>query len=181
MLNKMVNKELWMDMRDECAYSRMDNLFLNYFMIVKKNGCEWAIENAPKVAAKHILSKIRPDPVRNRIGNDLKLAHADLKKDFDAFREHCLKLSEALAILEDKENREPNEQNVTNMENKGSDTDTCISITRPASRSQPQAQKLPKCPHPDCMKQTDEKRNVTGLQTVGTVTTMKIAKFFTTW
>ncbi len=82
MLNKMDNKQLWMDMRDECAYSRMDNLFLTYFMILKKNGCEWVIENAPKVAAKHILSKIRPDPVRNRIANDLKLAHADLKKDF---------------------------------------------------------------------------------------------------
>ncbi len=60
--------------------------------------------------------------------------------------------------MEDKENRNPNEHNVSNTENSGSDTDTCISITRPASRSQPQAQKLPKCPHPDCTKQTDEKK-----------------------
>ncbi len=64
MLNKMVNKQLWMDMRDECAYSRMDNLFLNYFMIVKKMVVNGPRERTESRCQAHTLK----DPIQTLFG-----------------------------------------------------------------------------------------------------------------
>ena len=145
-LEKIVKKGLSMDKRDECVYSRMENLFISYIILLKNNGCLWIINDSPKVAVYHVLSKIRPETLQERIRNDLKLAHYEIRKDFTKFRAHCLKLAEALAILDSSDKKSlPRSGNIVNdNDNEG-----------PPPPSGPSRQSQPPCPHPICEKEKE--------------------------
>ncbi len=108
MLDKLVEKSLRMDMRDKCPMSPMENLFVNYFVLLKRHGCEWVINTAQTVAVRQVLSKIKPSWLHNRIKSDLCLSHSALKSKFSEFRDHCIKLAGAMAVLDDRDHRDRN-------------------------------------------------------------------------
>ncbi len=106
------------------------------------------IDDAPKVAVGHALSKIRPHSLRRRISNDLKLAHADKKRDFKEFREHCLTLARALALLDYNGS---NAEKSTDVPRNNIDNSDDSHGKRLNAWEQ-------NCPHPNCKKQTDPKK-----------------------
>eukprot|EP00171_Calliarthron_tuberculosum_P022654 IDg22654t1 len=159
-LEKYVSKSLRMDMSDECPKSRMANLFISYFVLLKKHGCEWVIESSPKIAVQHVMSKIRPQWLKSRIESDLRLSHQELKRNFHKFKKHCAKLASAMSVLDhyDSRSTKSNGRPVyrSNDESDGDGPDDQVRAS--STRGKKKAFKLPPCPHDDCKKQEDENK-----------------------
>lgn len=100
MLDKLVARELYMDMSDRSAKSRMEGLFVSYFTLLRQHGLKWVLENSQKVAVYNIVSAVKTSTVRRRLESDLDLKVNHIHKDLKDFMKHALKLFEAFAMLE---------------------------------------------------------------------------------
>ncbi len=114
-----------------------------------------------------VLSKIRPHSLRRRISNDLKLAHADKKRDF---REHCLPLARALALL--YYNGSNAEKNTDVPKNNIGHSDDSHGKKLNAWKSN--------CPHPNFKKQTYPKKKRHKSRILQTAILMRTDRSYTT-
>lgn len=99
-LDIIVEQQLRMDMKDRNAKSRMENLFVAYHTILRRNGLAWVVNENGKLAVTHVLSAILPRSLKTRLQSDLEFAYVLLKKDFSGFMAHAIKLSEAYQLLD---------------------------------------------------------------------------------
>ena len=99
-LDELVAKELSMDIANRSATSRMKSLFIQYHSLLAKQGLSWIISDNQKLAVSHVLSAIRPNYLKERLESDLNFSHYNLKKDFNEFLLHAVKVSEAFQIVD---------------------------------------------------------------------------------
>jgi transposase InsO family protein len=99
-LDKIVDRSLKMDMTDRNAESRMQNLFVSYHGILRRNGIAWLLTANQSVAVGHVLSAVRPTALHDRLTSDLEFAYSDLRNDFKGFMAHAIKLSSAFQIID---------------------------------------------------------------------------------
>jgi len=104
-LDRMVDKQLSMNMADPSATSRMQALFISYYSLLRKSGLTWVLEESQKVAVQHVLSAISPKSLRDRLSEDLEFSQRHLRKDFKAFMAHSIKLAEAFQLIDSGRNR----------------------------------------------------------------------------
>lgn len=100
MLDKIFEDSLRMDMTDNDARSRIEDLFVTYKSLLRRHGVSWVAKENEKVAVYHVLSAIRPVSLRCRLESDLELSHYSLRKDFKGFMAHAIKLSEAFQLVD---------------------------------------------------------------------------------
>lgn len=62
------------------AISGMGNIFISYSAIIRKHGLSWLNKANLKVAVRHIMSVIKPKPLRLRLESDLRLGHYNFKQ-----------------------------------------------------------------------------------------------------
>lgn len=74
-LDELIEKKLKMNMEKKNARSRMQRLFANYHSLLTENGVKWIIQENQKLAVTHVLSAIRPQPLRERLESDLPFSH----------------------------------------------------------------------------------------------------------
>lgn len=87
-------------MSDRSERSRMENLFVDYIVLLRRSGLSWVTKETPKTAVYHVLSAIKPDIVKNRLKSDLDFAYNSLRKDFKGFMRHSIKVSEAFQLVD---------------------------------------------------------------------------------
>lgn len=78
-LDSLTKKELSTNMSHSSAPSRMANIFIYYNCILRRHGPSWVSKHNPKMADKHFLAAVNPDPLRVRLESDLPLRHLDLQ------------------------------------------------------------------------------------------------------
>lgn len=78
----------------------MQDLFTSYHILLSRNGLKWLIEDTPEVAVDHVLSAIRPQSLHDRLAADLYFAKYELRKDFQGFLKHSIRLAEAFQIVD---------------------------------------------------------------------------------
>ena len=83
-----------MSMCDPDPESRMDSLFLNYFLL-KNNGCQCVMTDAQRVSDTQVLSKIEPEYLQISIHNYIKLPYRNLK-EINGFRDHFFQAYQTL-------------------------------------------------------------------------------------
>lgn len=64
-----------------------------------------------KTAVYHVLSAVRPVSLPNRLQSDLEFLHQELRKDFQQFMSHAVKLSEAFQLMDNGKSREEKKGN----------------------------------------------------------------------
>jgi hypothetical protein len=89
-LGEIVDQQLKVNMVDTDAGSRMQNLFVSYHTVVRRNSLAWLLTANQKVAFNHALSAVKPETLHTRLSSDLGFAHHNLKKDFKAFMAHAV-------------------------------------------------------------------------------------------
>lgn len=99
-LDKLVEDQLRIDMTDKDSRSRIENLFVSYRSLLRRNGLTWLTQDNEKIAVYHVLSAICPELLRVRLESDLEQSHYDLRKDFEGFMYHSIKLSEAFQLVD---------------------------------------------------------------------------------
>lgn len=90
LLDSIVESELRMDMSDESARWRVENLFISYHTILRRDGLDSIVSTNQKETVHHVLSAIQLSSLPVRLSYNLKLPNTDLKKDF---RDSCNMLS----------------------------------------------------------------------------------------
>lgn len=116
-LDSIIKSQLKMDMSDRNAQSRVENLFISYRTLLRRNGLGWIVSANQKVAVQHVLSAVRPASLQARLKSNLEFSHTELKKDFSGFMKHAVKLSEAFQLVD---NGPPKSGHVTNDRFSGS-------------------------------------------------------------
>jgi len=106
-LDRIVEKQLSMNMSDPSATSRMQGLFISYTTLLRKNGLSWVVTDSPKVAVQQVLSCINPKSLRTRLREDLEFSQRSLRKDFKGFMTHAIKLAEAFQLVDSGRDRKP--------------------------------------------------------------------------
>ena len=99
-LDKIVDGELRTNMRNNNATARMKDLFASYYTILSRNGLKWIVTENQKVSVGHVLSAVRPVSLKERLESDLSFSHHHLKKDFNGFLAHAIKLAEAFQLVD---------------------------------------------------------------------------------
>ena len=156
-LDDVIERKLRMDMSDPGAKSRMESLFTSYYTILRQHGLIWVVNDAQKVAVQHVLSQIRPSSLQQRLKDDLELSHYQLRKDFNGFFAHAVKLAEAFQIVDNGPRRRSKGQNKysenkNNSSNHGSrDQTQNIAVTKRSQGTKKKSKKLPPCPFPPCV------------------------------
>ena len=89
-----------MDIANRSATSRMKSLFIQYHSLLAKQGLSWIISDNQKLAVSHVLSAIGPNYLKERLESDLNFSHYNLKKDFNGFLLHVVKVSKAFQIVD---------------------------------------------------------------------------------
>ncbi|CAN8070623.1 unnamed protein product [Agarophyton chilense] len=141
-LEKQVKKKLRMNMNNDSIESRMFNLFIDYYTILEKLGCEWVITDAPRVAVKHTLQAIRPVGLKDIIKSDLRLAHSNLKENFLGWRDHCFNLAKTCRFIETK--KAPiGATSDSESDDEDGETDTPVEPKKKKRKVSP-------CPHSEC-------------------------------
>lgn len=154
-LDDIVKKELRTDMSDSNAKSRMRNLFVSYRAILKRHGVAWLLEDNQKVAVDHVLSAIRPTSVKERLESDLEFAKYELKKNFQGFMKHAIRVAEAFQIVDNgkpRSNRQP-EPSTTNRSGSKTPSDknsTPTDDSKSKNGGGGKSKKAPLCLHPPC-------------------------------
>ena len=100
-LDELVADKLRMNMKDRSAKSRMECLFIDYGVLSHNQGLSWVTDDNPKTAAYHIVA-VKPTSLRQRLEDDLDFSHTDLKKKFQEFMKHAVKVAEALQICDNR-------------------------------------------------------------------------------
>lgn len=78
----------------------MQYLFENYHKMFVRNGLKWLIEENPTIAMDHVISVIKPQNLHNSVTGDLPFAKYELRKDFNCFLKHIIRLAEAFKIVD---------------------------------------------------------------------------------
>ncbi len=102
-LDKIAAKSLRMEMHDDSAVSRMDELFIAYHALLSEHGLTVILQDNQKDAVGHVLSKIRPQRLQTRLETDFKFSHIHLRKNFEGFFSNAQRLSEAFELLDDSD------------------------------------------------------------------------------
>lgn len=74
-LDKLLDNELQIDMKDLNARSCFETLFVLYRSLMRHQGLSKITKDNEKIAVFHVLSAIRPEPLRLRPKSDLALSH----------------------------------------------------------------------------------------------------------
>lgn len=98
-LDSLIRKNLRTDMHNKEVISRMNNLFVGYQTVLRKNGLSWVVAENPKVAVQQVLSAIHSPKIQSSLSSDMELAHIDIGKDFSKYYAHAKKLSEAFDLV----------------------------------------------------------------------------------
>ena len=99
-LDDIVESELAMSMTNMNARSRMQTLFVDYHSILTRQGIAWTIKYNQKLAITHVLSAVKPKSLRERLQAYLSFSRHDLRKNFQGFLSHAIKLSETFQIVD---------------------------------------------------------------------------------
>lgn len=81
------------------AKSRIQGLFVDYYSLLTIHEIAWNFEDNQNVAVLHVFSDINPATLPKRLESDLSILHHELKKDFQKFFKHAVKLSKAFEIV----------------------------------------------------------------------------------
>lgn len=76
----------------------MENMFISYHSLLRRQGLSWFKKDNEKVAGYHVLSVILPESLQLRLESDLDLSHHHLRKAFKGFMRHAITFSEAFKL-----------------------------------------------------------------------------------
>ena len=96
------------DMRNEDSVSRTRNPFVSYHALFRMHVVSWVIADSPEIVVRHVISEFRQEALRTGLESDLAFGYMHLQTYFKAFMQHCLKMSDALRMLD----IDPNKKNV---------------------------------------------------------------------
>lgn len=99
-MNRIVEADLRTDMSNTDALSGSENLFAFYLTILRRNGMYWVLKDNPEIAVRHKCDAMRHTILRKRGESDKEDSRYNIKKDVKAFRQHVIKLAEALQIVD---------------------------------------------------------------------------------
>lgn len=142
-LDDIISKELVMNMANKNARSRMEGLFISYHTILARQGLSWIIKDNQKLAVAHVLSAIRPQVLKERLEADLSFSQHALKKDFNKFLKHAVRLSEAFQLVDvgprrkpkkNPRNRSGNPDHLQTEPSKDSDSTTPLCLFEPCRK-----------------------------------------------
>lgn len=140
----MVEKKLRTNMNKNSATARMHDLFSGYHTIPSRHDLKWIIKENQKVAVQHVLSAVRPMVLKEHLESDLSFSHHELKKDFNKFLAHDIKLAEAFQLVDAGKGRKRKEKrDGTRLGNTPSTSDSG-SGKAPATRTDSSNKKTPK-------------------------------------
>ena len=124
-------------------------MFVSYHTMLSRNGLLWLLKDNQKVGVTHVLSAIRPATLTEQLEGDLDFAHHGLKKDFQGFMRHAIKIAEAFQLVDNgkpRSERAPTRPRGTgnNETNKTLKTRTRNEQTNTTNKN------IPFCLHPPC-------------------------------
>lgn len=97
-LEQLVSKKLKMDMSVKSADERIKLLFLSYTSVLRRHGLKWVLESNQKLSVQHVVSAVKPTPLRQRFEADLDFAYSHLRKDLKPFMSQALEVSKAFEM-----------------------------------------------------------------------------------
>lgn len=107
-------------MADTNARSRIENLFISYHSLLRRNCFSWILMENQNGVVHHVLSAIRPTSLKVRLSSHLEFGYHDLRQDFRRFMGHSVKLAQELQLVDNrKPNSEDNGSNTSRKLNRG--------------------------------------------------------------
>lgn len=100
MLEKIVDKNLRINMSDLDARSKIENLFVSYNSLLSRHGLSWIVSENEKLAVYHVMGAIRSESLRLCLESDLDLSYQDFRKDLKGFMAHAIKLSKSFQLVD---------------------------------------------------------------------------------
>lgn len=84
---------------DDNAVSCMCNFFISFHALLSKRWVSWANQKHPEISVPHITHTVRPKALQSTLLSEISFCVKHLKNDLKEFIQQCLKLSEALQLL----------------------------------------------------------------------------------
>lgn len=81
-------------MQDSKAKSRIENVFITYHALLRRQGLSWIIKENQKVAVYHVLLAIHQTSFKTRFKSDLEFSKHNLRKNFKQFMKYAIKLAD---------------------------------------------------------------------------------------
>lgn len=153
--DKIVDKDLKMNMTDRSSKSSVENWFVLYHSIIRCKGLQWLLKNTRKVCVYLALSAICLRSLRKRLESDLNFAYNNLKKDFHNLSSHAFKMFELFKLvnagtpLDNNSGRAPGKNNSFNRsENKYNNFGADKNNSNPIGKKR--SKQLLMCLYPPC-------------------------------
>lgn len=137
-------------MNDSDAISRVNNLFVSYLSILRRQGLSWVVEENQKVAVGYVLATIHPSTLHIQLESDLELSHHDLRKNFRGFIKHAIRLTEAFQLVDNGKQQSQATKAVTNKHNhkgRGGNSKNIVSSQLNKNAFSASRGKPPLCPY----------------------------------
>lgn len=148
-LDDLFAKVLRINMVYSSAQSRIENIFVSYHSILRRQGLFWLLKGNQKLAVFHVLLAIRPESLRFRLDSNLQFSHQDLCKDFKALMKHAIKFSEAYQLVNSGLPQKPTDMyRRVRKSHSGNKDGTKISAVASSEDSGKQDTNIPICLYP---------------------------------
>lgn len=93
-INGLIEKELRNDMSLRCIRSRMEPLFVAYSPFLCGHDFKWVKDINPEIYVGHVVPTIKPQQLRTRPQDNLKLAYKNLRMNFNRIKAPALEISD---------------------------------------------------------------------------------------
>lgn len=88
----LLSNELRINMLNSNDKSRIENLFIPYHSLLRRQDLSWLSKKNSRVVMYYVLSGIRPESRQSVLNLDLYFTYHALRKDFKKFLRHAIKL-----------------------------------------------------------------------------------------